>query len=133
MPVAELSISSSRDRLLPARPPPRLRLKRGIPRLASAVMNEPADAAAALKAMQDAIYREKILRARKLTPEQRLADVFELTNSVFARMHEGAMWQAGITDAEQGWKMVRQRLNRLQKVQDTGRFTNQKPEASHDR
>ncbi len=96
-------------------------------------MSEPDHAATALKAMQDDIYREKILRARKLTPEQRLADVFELTNSVFARMHEGAMWQAGSTDAEEGWKIVRQRLKRLQKVQDIGRFSNQKPEAIHDR
>ncbi|MFU8893213.1 MAG: hypothetical protein ACNA8L_06245 [Luteolibacter sp.] len=85
-------------------------------------MNDPADAAASLKAMQDDIYREKILRARKLTPEQRLADVFVLTNFVFARMHEGAMWQAGSTNAEAGWNIVRQRLNRLQKVQDMGRF-----------
>jgi hypothetical protein len=46
-------------------------------------MSEPDDAAASLKAMQDAIYREKILRARKLTPEQRLADVFELSNHQF--------------------------------------------------
>ena len=89
-------------------------------------MNAADDADASLKAMQDDIYREKILRARKLTPEQRLADVFELTNAVFARMHEGALWQAGITDAEEGWKIVRQRLNRLQKVQDMGRFSNQK-------
>lgn len=96
-------------------------------------MSDPDHAAVALKAMQDDIYREKILRARKLTPEQRLADVFELTNAVFARMHEGALWQAESTDAEEGWKIVRQRLNRLQKVQDMGRFTNQKPEAIHDR
>jgi hypothetical protein len=96
-------------------------------------MSESDDAAASLKAMQDDIYREKILRARKLTPEQRLADVFDLTNSVFARMHEGAMWQAGSTDAEEGWKIVRQRLTRLQKVQDKGRFSNQKTEVIHDR
>lgn len=95
-------------------------------------MSESDDAAASLKAMQDDIYREKILRARKLTPEQRLADVFDLTNSVFARMHEGAMWQAGSTDAEEGWKIVRQRLTRLQKVQDKGRFSNQKTEVIHD-
>ena len=37
-------------------------------------MNEPAAASAALKAMRDDIYRQKILRARKLTPEQRLAE-----------------------------------------------------------
>lgn len=82
-------------------------------------------AAAELKALQDSIYREKILRARRQTPEERLADVFELTNSVFARMHEGAMWQAGVTDEEHGWQIVRQRLARLRKVHDAGRFANQ--------
>lgn len=77
--------------------------------------------------MQDDIYREKILRARRQTPEQRLADVFELTNAAFARMHEGAMWQAGITDEREGWNIVRQRLARLRKVHEAGRFVNQRP------
>ena len=83
--------------------------------------------AADLKALQDSLYREKILRARRQTPEERLADVFDLTNSVFARMHEGAMWQAGITDEQQGWQIVRRRLARLSKVQDAGRFVNSPP------
>ncbi len=84
-------------------------------------------AVAGLKAMQDSIYREKILRARRQTPEQRLADVFELTNSVFARMHDGAMWQAGTTDAEEGWQIVRKRLARLRKMHDAGRFVDEPP------
>lgn len=84
-------------------------------------------AAAELKAMQDSIYREKILRARRQTPEERLADVFELTNAVFARMHAGAMWQAGITDEQEGWNIVRRRLARLSKVHDAGRFVTNPP------
>jgi hypothetical protein len=84
-------------------------------------------AAAELKAMQDSIYREKILRARRQTPEQRLADVFELTNTVFARMHDGALWQAGITDADVGWQIVRKRLERLRKVHEAGRFVQDEP------
>ena len=92
-------------------------------------MDSPAtdSAAAELKAMQESIYREKILRARRQTPEERLADVFELTNAVFARMHAGAMWQAGITDEAEGWRIVRRRLARLSKVHDAGRFVNQPP------
>lgn len=86
-------------------------------------------AAAELKAMQDSIYREKILRARRQTPEERFADVFELTNVVFARMHEGAMWQAGITDESEGWQIVRKRLSRLARVHDAGRFINEAPES----
>jgi hypothetical protein len=88
---------------------------------------DPDLAAAELKAMQDSVYREKILRARRQTPEDRLADVFELTNSVFARMHEGAMWQAGITDKLQGWDIVRKRLTRLRQVHEAGRFVNHPP------
>lgn len=84
-------------------------------------------AGAELKAMQDSIYREKILRARRQTPEERLADVFELTNSVFARMHAGAMWQAGTTNAEEGWQIVRKRLARLRKMHDAGRFVDEPP------
>ena len=85
------------------------------------------DDPAALKALQDDIYREKILRARQMTVEERLADALELTNAVFARMHEGAMWQLGTTDAELGWQEVRRRLARLGRVHDEGRFVNTKP------
>jgi hypothetical protein len=85
------------------------------------------DDPAALKALQDDIYRERILRARKMTVEQRLADALELTNGVFTRMHEGAMWQLGTTDAELGWQEVRRRLARLGRMHDEGRFVNTKP------
>jgi len=92
----------------------------------AAAMNklDPDRAAAELKVMQDDIYREKILRARRQTPEERLADVFALSNSVFARMHEGAMWQAGITDEKEGWAIVRKRLARLRKMHEAGRYVN---------
>ncbi len=92
---------------------------------------DPQLAAAELKAMQDSIYREKILRARRQTPEERLADVFELTNSVFTRMHQGAMWQAGIKDEQKGWEIVRQRLARLRKVHELGRFVDHPPQLSN--
>ena len=85
------------------------------------------DDPAALQALQDAIYRETILRSRKLTVEQRLADALELTNGVFARMHEGAMWQLGTTDVEKGWAEVRRRMDRLSRVHDEGRFVKEKP------
>lgn len=92
-------------------------------------MNEPDPdrAAAELKAMQDDIYREKVLRARRQTPEERLADVFVLSNAAFARMNEGAMWQAGITDEKEDWDIVRKRLARLQKMHDAGRFVIHRP------
>lgn len=85
------------------------------------------DDPAALKALQDDIYRDKVLRARKMTAEQRLAEALELTNSVFVRMHEGAMWQLGTADAALGWQEVRRRLARLGRVHDEGRFVLEKP------
>lgn len=90
-------------------------------------MPNPHDDPAALKALQDDIYRERVLRARGLTVEQRLADAFEITNFVFENMLAGAMWQKGITDRAEGWKEVRRRLDRLERVHDFGRFTSTKP------
>ncbi|HRQ90097.1 MAG TPA: hypothetical protein PLA50_14960 [Bacteroidia bacterium] len=87
------------------------------------------DDSAALKALQDDIYRERVLRARSLTMEQRLAEAFEITNSVFERMLEGAMWQKGTTDRAEGWREVRRRLDRLSRLHDSGRFTSTRPNA----
>lgn len=85
------------------------------------------DDPSALKGLQDGIYRERVLRARGMTEQQRLTDAFELTNFVFENMLAGAMWQKNITDREEGWKEVRRRLDRLCRVHDAGRFTTQPP------
>lgn len=61
------------------------------------------DDPAALKALQDDIYRERILRARSMTEEQRLADVFELSNFQFGMLLGGAMNRIGTTDEVEGW------------------------------
>ena len=85
-------------------------------------MNPPAnphDDPAALKELQDAIYREKVLRARSMTPEQRLDSALELTNGVFERMAEGVRWQLGTTDTAEIWREVRRRMDRLSRVHDS--------------
>ena len=90
-------------------------------------MANPHENPEALVELQDAIYRDKVLRARGMTPEQRFDAVFELTNSVFERMHEGAMWQLDTTDPQAGWAEVRRRMDRLTKVQEFGLYTAEKP------
>lgn len=35
-----------------------------------------------LERLQDAIYMEKVLRTRAMTPEQRLAEAFELSDEI---------------------------------------------------
>jgi hypothetical protein len=91
-------------------------------------MDSPAPdrAAAELKAMQDSIYREKILRARRQTPEERLADVFELSNHQFGMMLGGAMHRIGTTDENEGWEEVRRWMRRLDRVREHGLYVTEK-------
>lgn len=87
------------------------------------------DDPAALKALQDDIYRERILRARSMTEEQRLADVFELANFQFGMMLSGAMNRIGTIDEAEGWEEVRRWMQRLDRVRDHGFYTTEPPTA----
>ncbi len=71
-----------------------------------------------LEAFQDEIYRDKILRARAMTPEEKLAEVFELSNSMLDRMLAGVMWQKKIEDLEEGKREAGKRIDRLRAVRD---------------
>ncbi|MCW1886286.1 hypothetical protein OKA04_16230 [Luteolibacter flavescens] len=90
-------------------------------------MANPHDTPDALKELQDAIYREKVLRARELTPGERCSDVFELSTFQFHLMHAGAMKRLGTDDHEAGWKEVRRSLDRLAKVHEAGLYTTTPP------
>lgn len=83
-----------------------------------------------LEALQDAIYRDKVLRARAMTPEQRLAEAFELTDEVFRRMLLGAMSQLGTDDESVGWREVKRRLERLTAYHERGRYADQRPKSA---
>jgi hypothetical protein len=87
---------------------------------------DPDLAAAELKAMQDAIYREKILRARRQTPEERLADVFELSNHQFGMMLGGAMHRIGTTSETEGWEEVGRWMRRLDRVREFGLYVSER-------
>ncbi len=84
------------------------------------------DDPAALKALQDDIYREKILRARKQTMEERLADVFEQSNFQFGIMLAGAMHALNTRDEAIGWKEVARWMDRLDRVSDAGFYSSAK-------
>ena len=85
------------------------------------------DDPAALKALQDDIYREKILRARKQTMEERLADVFEQSNFQVGMMLAGAMHRLGTRDEALGWQEVARWMNRLDLVNERGFYSPVKP------
>ncbi|CAN5486211.1 hypothetical protein BH09VER1_BH09VER1_50110 [soil metagenome] len=85
------------------------------------------DDPAALKALQDDIYREKILRARSMSVTERLAEVFELSDQQFEMMLAGAMHRLGTRDEEAGWQEVRRWMERLDRVREQGRYATEKP------
>lgn len=85
------------------------------------------DDPAALKALQDDIYREKILRARKQTMEERLADVFEQSNFQFGMMLAGAMQRLNTRDESAGWREVARWMDRLDRISDQGFYSTAKP------
>jgi len=90
-------------------------------------MANPHDHPTALKDLQDSIYREKVLRARAMTPEERFNAGFEITNEAFQRMLLGAMWQLETDDVVLGWREVTRRLERLRRAHDHGHYTAKRP------
>ncbi len=90
-------------------------------------MANPHDHPTALQDLQDAIYRDRVLRARDLTPAERFDGGIEHTNTVMQFMLDGAMQQKGITDIREGWAEVRRRMERLCHARDHQFYTSQPP------
>jgi hypothetical protein len=82
----------------------------------------PHDNPAALKELQDAIYRDKVLRARGMSPEQRLEEAFDLSNRQMGMMLAGAMHRLGTDDEAKGWAEVRRWMERLDRARDHGLY-----------
>lgn len=89
-------------------------------------MENPHDNPAALKELQDAIYREKVLRARQMTVAERLDEVFDLSNRQMGMMLAGAMHRLGTKDQEEGWDEVSRWLARLDRVRDHGLYVTER-------
>ncbi len=76
----------------------------------------------ALKALQDAIYRGKVERARAMTPEQRLSEAFECSNMSLQLMFAGAMNQFNFASSSDGWNEVARRIDLGRRLHEEGRF-----------
>lgn len=72
------------------------------------------------RALQEDIYREKVLRARRMNVGERLDEALRLTQSMFDTMHAEVMEQGGLADPELGWNEVRRRLDELRKREEGG-------------
>ena len=70
----------------------------------------------------DQLYREEVLRARQMTPEERLRGAFEMTETALTLMRAGVRHQfPGATD-EEVLAHCRERLRRIRRTQDWGLF-----------
>ncbi len=73
----------------------------------------------AMKALQAEIYRDKVLRARAMTPAERLEEALELSNDIYSWMLDGAKAQCGLTSDDEGWTEVERRLQALRKLHES--------------
>lgn len=90
-------------------------------------MSNPHDHPTALKDLQDSIYREKILRARSMTREERITEAFELSSRQLGMMLAGAMAKIATQDEALGWQEVSRSMERLDRVREFSLYTTEKP------
>jgi hypothetical protein len=72
-----------------------------------------------IKELADEIYRERVLRARKQTMEQRFRAGFELFEGVCERMSAGIRHQHPQADEETVQEILRQRLALLRRLRSS--------------
>lgn len=88
-------------------------------------MSNPHEIPGALEELQDSIYRERVLRARRMTPGERLDAVFELSELQLEMLHAGEMHRHGLTNPDQGWDKVSNALHRLTQAKEKGLYSSQ--------
>jgi hypothetical protein len=93
-------------------------------------MPNPHDHPTALKDLQDAIYRDRVIRSRALTPEQRIADIFEMAEVSIHMVHAGAMSHLGTADEDAGWQLVKVWNSRLRRAHDYRFYVNDHPKSA---
>jgi hypothetical protein len=90
-------------------------------------MPNPYDHPTALRDLQDSIYREKILRARAMSREERFIVGCQLTNEVTQRIFQGTMARLGTNDPKSAWKEAKKRAERLRQANDYETYVSEKP------
>lgn len=89
-------------------------------------MSNPHDHPTALKDLQDSIYREKILRARAMTKEERFTVGCQLTNEVTERVFQGVLARDATLNHKDAWLEAKRRAERLRQAQDHGLYVNER-------
>ncbi len=75
-----------------------------------------------IRELADAIYREKVLRARTLTVGERVETGIELFEGALGMMRDGIRHQFPETSPEEVEERLRARLKRLRQVSEVGLY-----------
>lgn len=75
------------------------------------------------QALMDDIFREKIVRARGLTPDQRLRIGMDLFETSIGLMKDGIRWQFPGSTAEDVQRILNERLEWMRKYEDRDRYS----------
>lgn len=75
-----------------------------------------------LHPLMDAIRRDRVIRARRQSPEQRFAEAMEMTDFAFEVMEASVKDSHPGADDETVTRILRDRLARLRKREDRGIF-----------
>jgi len=70
--------------------------------------------------LADAIYRDKVLRARTRTMDERMLDGMECFDFSCRIMADGVRHQLGLTDDKEVWDKVRERLDIVRRLNERG-------------
>lgn len=71
-----------------------------------------------LKALQAAIYADKVRRARSMTPSERFDEAMELANDIYGWMLDGARAQCQLESDDEAWAEVARRLQVLRRLHE---------------
>lgn len=70
----------------------------------------------------DAIHRDRVIKARRQTPEERFAEAMEMTDFAFEVMESSVKDSHPDADAKTATGILRKRLKRLRAREDRGIF-----------
>jgi len=76
-----------------------------------------------LRPMVDAIHRDQIMRARKMTPEERFAEAMDLMDFSYEVMENGVRTDHPEATDEEVTLILRKKLSRLRYRDDYGIFS----------
>lgn len=76
------------------------------------------------------IYRDKVLRARAMTPEERFMEGFRLFEEALVFTKAGVAAELGTTDEQTIMNEVQRRFDIVRKREERGRYQTTKPVAA---